>query len=648
MAPSAVISSDLSSLTIMGEEYPKAIYFRNAENSAANETIPYEKWKNRWSKLDGMVVKALDEEIPGRSGEAQKKFLKYKSEFPQKLMLLHFNGNARDPRFDLDAFKHQDWTYFVGTDAKGKITPSADATVIKVNNTDVFKQGWGRGNKGNDDIAIVTRGANGKLNWDRVEQVKLVSINKKQSSITVARGQFNTKPLSFDKGNAYLAPHVAQAPFAKGSEQSLWRYNFTQLGSKADYGQSMAQALADNLLSYMSNKGSLSSFDGIEFDVLASYRGLGHHTRKNKIDYNFDGKFSSLDNQAANQYSIGVRHFLTQLRQKLGDNKLLLADGNELNQQREFGLLNGIESETWPSHWDPEIEQWSSGMNRHLFWNDNCYSPCFSYIKLGELPSKKGQSVAPTENTRKLRVAAALIMDATIAPAYRPKGKKIDNWPELTGRKKKYNNWLGKAISPPMHYKISDSQPMECKVAIDEQKNSIYVPSEKVNIFKRIGTGAQQFSCTFSLVSVDDVVLVMNSKSKSTNLNSKNEQVSYISIMPNLEQSQENMTWSGNHLFESRFYFKQLKAGLNHLQFESDAEEIHISDLSITSGAEVVYRKFENGLVIANPFRKPILLDITDLTERNILLINNRKYNNKGKITIKAKDAVFIKYKDMI
>ncbi|MDO6617640.1 hypothetical protein [Shewanella sp. 6_MG-2023] len=645
---SAVMSSDLSSLTIMGEEYPKSIYFRNAENSAANETIPYEKWKNRWSKLDGMVVKVLDEEIPGRSGEAQKKFLKYKQEFPQKMMLLHFNGNARDPRFDLDAFKHHDWTYFVGTDAQGKITSSPDATDIKVNNTDVFKQGWGRGNKGNDDIAIVTRTTDGKLNWERVEQVKLVSINKKQSSITVARGQFNTKPLSFDKGKAYLAPHVAQAPFAKGSEQSLWRYNFTQLGSKADYSQSMAQALADNLLSYMSSDGPLSSFDGIEFDVLADYRGFKHQSRKDKIDYNFDGKFSSLDNQAADNYRIGVRHFLTQLRHKLGDNKLLLADGNELNQQREFGLLNGIESETWPSHWDPEIEQWSSGMNRHLFWNDNCYSPCFSYIKLGELPSKKGSSVAPTENTRKLRVAAALIMDATIAPAYRPKGKKIDNWPELTGGKRNYNSWLGKVISPPMYYKISDNKPKNCIIVNDKQNFSVDESSEKVKIIKRIGTGTLQFSCHFSLASADDVVLVMQTKSKSTHLTPRTDQVRYISIVPNEDQSQENMTWSGNNVFESRFYFKQLKAGLNNLQFESDAEEIHISDLSITSGAEVMYREFENGLVIANPFRKPILLDIADFTERKNLLIDNRKYEKKDTITIKAKDAIFIKYKDMI
>ncbi|WP_282167758.1 hypothetical protein [Shewanella japonica] len=643
-----VMSAELSSLTIMGEEYPKSIYFRNAENSAANETIPYEKWKNRWSKLDGMVVKALDEEIPGRSGEAQKKFLKYKQEFPQKMMLLHFNGNARDPRFDLDYFKHHDWTYFVGTDAKSKIAFSSDTTVIKVNNTDVFKQGWGRGKKGNDDIAIVTRSNNGKLNWGRVEQVKLISINKKQSSITVARGQFNTKPLTFDKGKAYLAPHVAQAPIAPQSDQTLWRYNFSQLGDKADYSQSMAQALADNLLSYMSSDGQLATFDGVEFDVLASYRGLGHHTRKNKIDYNFDGQFSSLDNQAADQYRIGVRHFLTQLRHKLGDNKFLLADGNELNQQREFGLLNGIESETWPSHWDPEIEQWSSGMNRHLFWNENCYSPCFSYIKLGELPSKKGPSVAPTENTRKLRVAAALIMDATIAPAYRPKGKKLDNWPELTGGKRKYNSWLGKVVSPPMYYKVSDNKPTKCIIINDEQNFSVHDSNANDKVIKRKGTGTLQFSCYFSLASADDVVLVMYTKSKSNNLTPETDQVRYISIVPNDDQSQKNMTWSGNNLFKSRFYFKQLKAGLNNLKFESDAEEIYISEMKITSGAEVMYREFENGLVIANPFRKPISVDIADFTEREPLLINNRRDKNKGTVTIGAKDAVFIKYTDMI
>ena len=122
--------TELSDLKIFDEQYPKAIYFRNVENSAANTSISYEKWAKRWSKLDGMVVKALDEEIPGRSKEAQKKFIQYKKDNPSKLMLLHFNGNARDPNFDFDAFHAEDWTYFVGTYSKGSIEPSDTQMIL--------------------------------------------------------------------------------------------------------------------------------------------------------------------------------------------------------------------------------------------------------------------------------------------------------------------------------------------------------------------------------------------------------------------------------------------------------------------------------------------------------------------------------------
>ncbi|WP_137222082.1 hypothetical protein [Shewanella sp. MEBiC00475] len=617
--------SDTPALTVFNEQYPKAIYFRNAENSAANPNISYQKWAKRWSKLDGMVVKALDEEIPGRSKEAQRKFIQYKKDNPSKLMLLHFNGNARDPNFDFDAFKAEDWTYFVGTHSTSPIT--ASDTRFSVVDSNVFRDA--------DDLALVPLKDSGDLDWRNAEQVKLVSIDK-NNIINVKRGLFGSKSTSHKMGKAYLVAHVSQPAIAPGSQQALWRYNFTNIAN--DGG--MPIRLTNNLLQYLGKGKSLSVFDGVEFDVLADIRGLKHHSRQTPIDYNFDGKASDEDRVFQQQYSHGVERFLASLRNNLGDGKLILADGNEPNQQRAFGILNGIESETWPSHWDPEIETWSSGMNRHLYWNEHSYSPSFSYIKIGELPQKNGGSKAPSENARRLRVAAALFMDATIAPAYRPLGKKLDNWSEFTDGKKHYRSWLGKAVSDVKYFPVGSATSI--KAIIVNPLDTVVKQTESTILKQHHG---QSFGhIRFTLPEASDVVVTMNVKSNPKS-DFKPNRVSYMALTPSKKRAQKNMTWTGDEDFKARFYFKKLAAGSNTIHITSDAETLTMSNLDIKSNAELVYREFEYGLVIANPFSQRVSVAISDISSRRIHTINDKLFKLKGTVDINPKEALFVRFK---
>ena len=625
LSSSICIASELSSLSILNDKYPKAIYFRNAENSAANPNISYQKWAKRWSKLDGMVVKALDEEIPGRSIEAQGKFIQYKKDNPSKLMLLHFNGNARDPNFDFDAFKAQDWTYFVGTHSTSPIT--ASDTRFSVADSNVFRDA--------DDLALVPLKDSGDLDWQNAEQVKLISIGK-NNTVNVRRGLFGSKAMSHKKGKAYLAPHVSQPALAPKSQQALWRYNFTNI----DNDGGMPIRLTKNLLQYLGKGQPLSVFDGVEFDVLADIRGLKHHSRKTPIDYNFDGKASDEDRVFQQQYSVGVMRFLTSLRQELGDNKLILADGNELNQQRAFGILNGIESETWPSHWDPEIDTWSSGMNRHLYWNKHSHSPSFSYIKVGELPQKKGGSIAPEDNTRRLRVAAALFMDATIAPAYRPQGKKLDNWSELTGGKKQFGHWLGKAVSDVKYLPLSPTANFD--KTIINAKDQLIKQAEFFTLKQQSDSYMGYINLT--LHEISDVVVSLNVKSK-PKADFEADRVSNVFLIPSNNPEQANMTWAGGTDFLARFYFKNLAAGSNKISINSDSEALTITNLNIRLGSEVVYREFENGLVIANPFSKTVSIAASDISQRRIHTINDRILKNTDIVVINPKDALFVRFK---
>lgn len=608
--------TELSDLKIFDEQYPKAIYFRNVENSAANTSISYEKWAKRWSKLDGMVVKALDEEIPGRSKEAQKKFIQYKKDNPSKLMLLHFNGNARDPNFDFDAFHAEDWTYFVGTYSKGSIEPSD--TVITVNDTQVFKN--------SDDIVIVPVNNMGELDWHKSEQVKLLSI-KNESTITVKRGAFSTKARAYKKNKAYLAAHVSQPAIAPGSSQALWRYNFSNIIAQGG----MPLRLTHNLMGYLGNDKVLSSFDGVEFDVLADTRGLKHPSRKTPIDYNYDGKASKLDILYQQKYRQGVHLFLSSLRSELGKSKLILADGNEANQQREFSVLNGIESETWPSHWDPSVEQWSSGINRHLFWKKRSFLPSLNYIKIGKLPNKNGPSTAPSANLRRLRVAGALFTDSVISPAHRVKGKGVDKWPELTGGTRDYKNWLGKPSSEISYYSSDGSAPVNYTF-VKGEKNISYKGSD-IHI-RKSKNKALKFSLIFELDKVSDLSLKFTAIAKSNLI----DRASFISITPNNSKSQKNMTWADELPFTGHFYFKDIAKGKNTLTFETDAIELILNGIKLVKGAKLIYREFEGGVVIANPSRKKqkIALD----KERALTPYFDKK---QSQLIVPAKDALFLR-----
>jgi hypothetical protein len=627
--------SETPALTIFNDQYPKAIYFRNAENSAANPNVSYQKWAKRWSKLDGMVVKALDEEIPGRSQEAQRKFIQYKKDNPSKLMLLHFNGNARDPNFDFDAFMAEDWTYFVGTHSTSPIT--ASGTLFTVADSSVFRNA--------DDIALVPLKDNGDLDWPKAEQVKLISIGK-NNTINVKRGLFGSKALSHKKGKAYLAPHVSQPAIAPGSQQALWRYNFTNIANITNDG-GMPIRLTNNLLQYLGKGKSLSVFDGVEFDVLADIRGLKHHSRQTPIDYNFDGKASDEDRVFQQQYSEGVERFLTSLRDGLGDNKLILADGNELNQQRAFGVLNGIESETWPSHWDPEIETWSSGMNRHLYWNKHSHSPSFSYIKIGLPPKNKQQKKEPADNYRRLRSAAALMMDVVAAPAYSPTGFKIDNWPELT-LKRRQLGWLGKPSASYLYVDTNGDKlvPKDVTKLLAGSNGTTQTNLKDMTIFAGDKGAKTSFTLSLELEKPSNILVSSEMLLGSPNDMPPNRASIFTA---KLSGAHEQMSWVGKESFSSYFSFNSIPAGKQKIIFELEGDSnIQIHKMSVLIGDYVALRQFENGVVIANPSCKEYSLNIDKFilgAAKSVYagqLVGGREQART--VNIPAKDAVFYKY----
>ena len=118
-------------LDIFSDKPLKQMYFRYAEGSLRH--APSEKWIKRWSRFDGVVLKAFGEE-GGDFGDKERHTLRqFKQQYPKKALLLHFNGRARDPLFPLIKGQARDFLYFAGTKSSSNISSSETISTISVN-----------------------------------------------------------------------------------------------------------------------------------------------------------------------------------------------------------------------------------------------------------------------------------------------------------------------------------------------------------------------------------------------------------------------------------------------------------------------------------------------------------------------------------
>jgi hypothetical protein len=131
IACAAVHAEDSPSLRVLQDAYPRAFFFRSSEGFAANGRVPYERWDACFSRLMGIEGKVLEEEIPGRSVRNIDFFTRFKKEHPEQLVLLHYNGNARDPRFQLDEFFAGHFLYFNGARIVEDVPAEEGQTEIK-------------------------------------------------------------------------------------------------------------------------------------------------------------------------------------------------------------------------------------------------------------------------------------------------------------------------------------------------------------------------------------------------------------------------------------------------------------------------------------------------------------------------------------
>jgi hypothetical protein len=461
MCLSAIVRADNPrSLQIYEDKYPRVFFFRQSEGMAANQRLSYEHWEKTFDRLMGIEGKVLEEEVPGRSIRNIEFFTRFKKRHPDQLVLLHFNGNARDPRFDSGRFFAGHWVYYNGARILSDVAAEEGESEIRVSDSTLFRTKMGRYRNANEDIGLCLLDENGRPNWHISEQVQLVSIDHSRNIIRVRRGCYGTTPRIFPADRAYAAAHATEGPWGRKSHL-LWFYNYSTKCPKDKSGRMAADILVDNLAALFESDGPLHAFDGLEFDVLHNRCAGGV---KRGPDCDADGRADGGYFDGVNTYGTGVIEFCRKLRQRLGDDVIILADGHSVNNQRAFGILNGIESEGWPALRDRQIDDWSGGLNRHFFWHQNARPPVFNYINhkftmpSGQ-PGVNRQPDVPFAIHRLVFAAGVFTNSAicySLAPANDADGL-LGIWDEFRMGRANKLGWLGKPLGPAV--RLAKQQP---------------------------------------------------------------------------------------------------------------------------------------------------------------------------------------------
>ena len=659
-----------ANLTLFDGNYPRAFFFRSCEGGPSRPGMTYEKWEADYDRLMGIIGKALDEEVIGREALNPGWFTRFKRDNPGQVVLLHFNGNARDPRHGTEKYFPGHWIYRQAVAITADVPAENGETVIPVSDVSDFQVRSGRYKTSNDDIALFALTPEGAHDWAHCEQVQLVSIDKQARTIRVKRGCYGTKPLAFKAGQARAAAHMVEGPWGK-SNHIMWYYNFATHCPKDPQGKTCADHLVDDLAAWFGKGGKLEAFDGLEFDV------MWHETRG---DTDGDGLPDNGVIAGINRYGIGMHDFARQLRSRLGDRRIIQGDGalgpGGILSQRAMGSLNGIESEGFPNLRDWDFDDWSGGLNRHNFWQANACPPVFNYINHKwnrSIPGKPGEHETPDVpfSRHRLVFAAAQFTDAVLSYAFAPPSdgsRRIAIWDELVGGTLNTPGWLGKPLGPAVR---PAARTPDLLAGIGTP------PGE--TLATRIGNAAAANGAVTITPAADGTFSIRNVPANGTDLLvlltvSAEPRKSYPPDMPrllHLEVSgdikliragapmaqtapKSHMTWVNNRPFPAAFYFRDIRSASIDLNFKIEGNEpVIIHQLTAHAHPDAIYRLFENGLVLANPSAKPYVFDLQAIAPgRKFSRIQGSPTQDPGtnngqpvkeSVTLAPLDAVFLR-----
>ncbi|MDD5275480.1 MAG: hypothetical protein PHR16_05300 [Methylovulum sp.] len=204
----------------------------------------------------------------------------------------------------------------------------------------------------------------GKPDWSQAEHVVVEAI--KGGQLTVKRGQWGSKPLSFKAGKAVVAAHMM-------FWTRQWQVNF---GLQSPRGGKDNLSGAEWYARHIAQRLAAADANGVEFDVA---RWTWSNTKDHPMDVNNDlvTDYGYID--GVNSFGLGGQVFFRELRKQVGPDKIIQADSNDdAFGVRGWRYLNGIQMESFPAanHFD----RFSPAFLHLRLWAENAEAiPHISY-----------------------------------------------------------------------------------------------------------------------------------------------------------------------------------------------------------------------------------------------------------------------------
>jgi hypothetical protein len=622
-------NSPLHELRVLEENYPRSFFFRVSERTYE----PYEVWESDMNRLIGIMGKAMDEENRGLEQRNPEFFTRFKKNHPDQVVLLHFNGNARLPDYRMEKFHAGHWLYFNGATILSDLSAEEEVSEIKVSDARLFKLDAGRFMDLKEDIGLCELDEQGNPDWNKSEQVQLLDADTIRNTIKIKRGCYGTLARSFPAGKSYAAAHVHEGPWGENSGL-MWLYNYSTLCPKDADAKNCKDRLVEDMLQIMLPGGVLGAFDGVEFDVMFDNLRTHVYTKpdfetgtirmpdSNNDKQGDDGVFNGF-----NSYGEGVIQFLKELREGLGEDRIIMADGYNSAHVRGAGILNGIESEGWPHGNDVRINNWSSGINNHMFWDSNGRDPKLSFMN--HRWWRSGSDIG----VERLVIAASCLTNSAHAMADRPKAEpgqtQVPLWDELVMGQENRRGWLGKPLGPTRCLAMTGQDLLEGaspsllieRMESEDPEVRFTVDGKKIKIEGKSGEIRKNFEFTIRDVPCpsEDFTLFFTIHGES--MKGGAPEISRLVNVGIKGRGYQNgmFCYAGKNPFQAVFYFNSMhkispdKTPVS-LQIEVEGTEpVWISDIKAFAHPDARVREFENGIVLANPAPQPYSFDLKNL-----------------------------------
>jgi len=654
------VRADLGQLKIFSPDQPVSFFFRDTEATAARHTLTYEEWSARYSRLAGVMGKMLDEEVLGRSA-AQPYYRRFKVEHPDQAVLLHANGDFRNPLADNRAYHAGHWLYYNGARVLDAVAGSGDEITVRVSDVTPFNLTPYRVNpKLPDDVGLCGLTVDGKPDWNRAEQTRLIAIDAKQGTITLKRGLYGSARQTFAAGQAYVAAHVAQT---WGTTNKLWQFNLSTTCPRDAEGRGAADIWSSELITSMKPGGALDYLDGLEFDVpFIRPVTLG---RNRQADCDADGRADDGVVAGKPVYALGVDQFYRTLRAALPD-RLIMADVGE-RAQRSTATLNGVETEGWPHLRDTNFEFWSAGLNEQAFWHARARAPIFTYglLKFRDGGSAQTESEVPLSSVR-LALAGPVLVGSAVPIGYATPAGANGVWDELVGGTLGKAGWLGRAVAPVRHLALESPDLLRAENLVKRLSSNDAVIRAGANggiTARARDAKAAQFTVRLAGLShqaAGDLVVSLTATAEHMpDYGSDFYRLLAVDIVPTGGTSRRGRSDPAptspvaGEAFQSFFYQRNVPAGdVDVVIVAEGAQAIGIEAMAIHAASDCMVREFEHGVILANPSFAPRAFVLATLFpgksfhRLTATAAQDAKTNDgsrvAGVVTLPPKDALFL------